>query len=30
MLHQYFNPIRDEATMQQYLAGVSNNNNNHA
>jgi len=26
MLHQYFNPIRDEATMQQYLAGVSTNN----
>lgn len=27
MLHPYFNPIRDEATMQQYLAGVANNNN---
>ena len=25
MLHPYFNPIRDEATMQQYLAGVSSN-----
>lgn len=23
MLHQYFNPIRDEATMKQYLSGVS-------
>jgi casein kinase II subunit alpha len=26
MAHHYFNPIRDEAVMSQYLAGVSNNN----